>query len=266
MSTGSRIEAESHKDPATLEREIDQQRDSINDLVNALENKLSPGQLLDQALSYTKGHGGEFASNLGNTVKANPIPTLLTTVGLAWMMMGQRQPTSSTTTSHTSLNLHDKADSAKQAAAGVRDKANQMQHDLRDKVNDARQRVGDSSQQAGAAIRQQSDRARAGFQNLLEEQPLVLGALGIAVGALLGASVPRTRQEDQLMGSASDQLMDKAKAKAREGYEKVAETGGNLAHELNERVKNSESSDGSDSERSPVTQRSTTNPAPSTNL
>ena len=36
------------------------------------------------------------------------------------------------------------------------------------------------------------------------EQPLALGAIGIAVGAVLAAAAPRTRQEDNLMGHASD--------------------------------------------------------------
>ncbi|GGJ92057.1 DUF3618 domain-containing protein [Pseudomonas matsuisoli] len=231
MSTQSRIEAESHKDPATLEREIDQQRDSITNLVNALENKLSPGQLLDQALSYTKGHGGEFASNLGQTVKANPVPTLLTTVGLAWMMMGQRQPAPG-----EGMHLDEKADGVRASAHDARDKVAQASDHLKHKASDARHRMGNAGHQASDALRQQSDRARAGFQHLLQEQPLVLGALGMAIGAMLGAGVPGTRQEDQLMGKASDQLKDRAKHKAQEGYERVAEKGTDAAHELNERM------------------------------
>lgn len=261
MSTQSRIDAESHKDPATLEREIDQQRESITHLVNALESKLSPGQLLDQALSYTKGHGGEFAANLGQTVKANPVPTLLTTVGLAWMMMGQRQPSTSST-GH-GVDLHGAAESAKSAMAGMKDKANdarhsasdmtdkanRMQHDVRDKLSATGQQIGDSSRQAADSLRRQGERAQAGFQNLLHEQPLVLGALGIAIGAMLGGALPRTTQEDQLMGDKSDQLTEKAKQKAKEGYQKAANAGEDMAHEVNERMR----SQGSDSSRTGTT-------------
>src|SRR5690606_19716507 len=93
MSTGNQINAEAQKDPAVLEREIDQQRAEISDIVHALENKLSPGELIDTALGYVKGGSGEFFSNLSNTVKANPVPTVLTSIGLIWLMAGQnRQP------------------------------------------------------------------------------------------------------------------------------------------------------------------------------
>ena len=85
MSTAERIEAESHKDPARLEQEIDQQRADINHIVDALENKLSPGQLFDRMVNFGKGNGREFAQNIGNAVKANPVPALLTSIGLLWL-------------------------------------------------------------------------------------------------------------------------------------------------------------------------------------
>src|SRR3546814_2664080 len=55
-------------------------------------------------------------------------------------------------------------------------------------------------------LRHTADRARGGFTQLLNEQPLALGAMGIALGALLAASVPPTRREDELMGQKSDEL------------------------------------------------------------
>ena len=104
MSTGSQINIEAQKDPAELEREIDQKRAEIGDIVHALENKLSPGELIDTALSYVKGGGGEFFTNLSNTAKANPVPTVLTSIGLLWLMAGQnRQPTAPSSSSGPSL-------------------------------------------------------------------------------------------------------------------------------------------------------------------
>ncbi|WP_122710696.1 DUF3618 domain-containing protein [Pseudomonas viridiflava] len=82
FDTPEHFEEESKKSPETLEREIDQQRSSIGNIVDALEKKMSPGQLVDQALGYVKDNGGEFFGNLGNNVKANPVPAVLTTVGV----------------------------------------------------------------------------------------------------------------------------------------------------------------------------------------
>jgi hypothetical protein len=68
--------------------------------------------------------------------------------------------------------------------------------------------------------------------DFLEDQPLVLGGIGLAIGAALGAALPRTQTENRLMGEASDQIKeqvgqaaseqyDRAKHAAEHGYEKV---------------------------------------------
>jgi hypothetical protein len=51
---------------------------------------------------------------------------------------------------------------------------------------------------------------------MVREQPLALGAIGLAVGALLAAAAPRTRTENELMGEASDRLAERAKEAGRE--------------------------------------------------
>ncbi|WP_434136091.1 DUF3618 domain-containing protein [Pseudomonas luteola] len=271
--THSRLDAESQKDPATLEREIDQQRDSINDIVNALESRLSPGELLDKAMTYAKGNGGEFINNLGSTIKANPVPTLLTSVGLMWMMMGQNrsQPytnagmsstgMSSTGTSSTGIvdslrgkasglsdtlhdkansmsgAVHDKTDSMRTQTQGFKDKAADMRSSTSDSMSSARQTVSEKAQTASETMRNQTAKAKSGFQYMLEEQPLALGAIGIAVGALLGATLPATERENRLMGKTSDRITDKVKMKAEQGYAKATEVGQDLADQATNRVK-----------------------------
>ena len=62
---------------------------------------------------------------------------------------------------------------------------------------------------------------REGFNSLLSEQPLLLGALGIAVGAAIGAALPPTEQEDRLFGSARDKALSGIKQRGTETYEQV---------------------------------------------
>ncbi|HEX5764260.1 MAG TPA: DUF3618 domain-containing protein, partial [Woeseiaceae bacterium] len=80
------------KDPARLERDIDRTRASLGRTVDALERRLSPGELVDQAMGMAREHGGEFATNLGRSVRNNPMPVILTGVGLAWMMASSNEP------------------------------------------------------------------------------------------------------------------------------------------------------------------------------
>ena len=82
----------------------------------------------------------------------------------------------------------------------------------------------DRAGQMTESARYQWDRARGGVDYLVREQPLALGAIGLAVGAILAAMAPKTQKEEELMGEASRNLMDKAKATGSQQLEKAQET------------------------------------------
>ncbi len=76
---------------AEIEQEIAQDRQRIEERLDAIQQRMSPGQLVDEALAYVKSSGGgEYASNLGFAVKNNPIPLALMGVSLAWLMAGPK--------------------------------------------------------------------------------------------------------------------------------------------------------------------------------
>ncbi|WP_263264248.1 DUF3618 domain-containing protein [Pseudomonas sp. RIT-PI-S] len=258
----SSITAQSHKSPETLEHEIDQQRASISNLVDALESKLTPGQLFDQALSYTRGNGGEFFQNLGTTVKNNPIPTVLATLSLAWLAMNQNRPIAPARV-NTGPSLMDRAsaaaskvghavDSAKEQLRGaadsakgqlreaadsvtsrtsaIKDKASSWKDGASDRLSDGSDQLNrsaqDLTQQAKQTGAQVGAQVKGQFEYLLQEQPLVLAAVGLALGAAFGAALPSTRQENRLIGKASDNITGQLKAKAQQ-VKKVVTTEAN---------------------------------------
>lgn len=242
----SSFDTESHKSPEDLEREIDAKRASISNIVDSLESRFTPGQLFDQALSYTKGNGGEFFQNLGTTLKDNPVPTVLTGIGLAWLAMNQNKPYSvgtSTTGSGLGKTLSNAVDQVSGAFAGVgdrlhgasdsaRDTTQQLKdktQQLKDKASDVSHRASDSlgasadqlrrsAHDASDKLHDQTAQLKGQFDQVLKDQPLVLAAIGIAVGAALGAALPATRKEDQWMGKARDDVTAKLKAKGNEAY------------------------------------------------
>ena len=77
------------KDSAELEREVEAQRQRIEHRIGEIKDRLSPGQIVDELLSYTKSGGQHFAANLGQTVSNNPLPVALLGVSLVWLMSGQ---------------------------------------------------------------------------------------------------------------------------------------------------------------------------------
>ena len=74
------------RSPAELEREVRESRADVERTLDAIQDRLSPGQLVDQMSHYLRDNGGEFARNFGDTVRQNPVPVVLVGVGLAWMM------------------------------------------------------------------------------------------------------------------------------------------------------------------------------------
>jgi ElaB/YqjD/DUF883 family membrane-anchored ribosome-binding protein len=78
---------DAYKSPEKLEQEVNQTRARIGERLETLSHRLSPGELLDQVLGMAREHGGEFSRNLGSQVKNNPVPLLITGIGMSWLMM-----------------------------------------------------------------------------------------------------------------------------------------------------------------------------------
>ncbi len=72
------------------------------------------------------------------------------------------------------------------------------------------------------------------FARLLDQNPLALGLIAIVIGALIGALIPETRKEHELMGPTRDQLAEKAQATVSDIAHKagaVAATAQTAAHD-----------------------------------
>jgi hypothetical protein len=80
---------------------------------------------------------------------------------------------------------------------------------------------------AGSASRIGSSALASGrdFMDFCRDQPLVLAGIGLAVGAAVGALLPRTQAEDQLMGDVSDELKEQTKEFAGEQFQKAKKVG-----------------------------------------
>src|SRR6478752_2217364 len=77
------------RDSAQIEREVEAQHRRVEDRIGEIRERLSPGQLVDELLSYSKNGGQQFAANLGQTVSNNPLPAALLGISLVWLMSGQ---------------------------------------------------------------------------------------------------------------------------------------------------------------------------------
>lgn len=258
-------DAENGRDPARLERDIDRTRASLGRTVDALERRLSPGELVDQALGMAREHGGEFATNLGRSVQNNPMPVILTGVGLAWMMASSNEPRAPKRRSagyaayqdwasesgrdggtDSTGRLKSGVSSAKSAVESVGDKASRAKDSLKqsvgsfsDSASGAVSDTGERMRMQGERLRMQGQRLRSSVETLMEEQPLIVGAIGIGIGAALGAAFPSTQAEDRLLGETRDSAMRAAKERASEAYEEVKDTAADVARSTRNKVERS---------------------------
>lgn len=76
-----------------IEREVEASRANVEDTVEALKDKMSIGQMVDEAARYFGNSGGsDMVSNLGAQVRDNPLPLVLIGAGIAWLVSGRGTP------------------------------------------------------------------------------------------------------------------------------------------------------------------------------
>lgn len=291
----------SDKSAAQIEREINDDRQRIEEKLNAIQDRLTPGQMIDEALGYMKAHGAtEYLGNLGQAAKANPMPLALMGVGMAWLMASPTQQRASDRAYDRTDDFEDYPlatvtgsvrrtrpayvengrsysdfvdDSGKQFKAltdeagrragyymdeagrhfrGFADTTGQTMHDIRDEtgamfdqasgwasdtwraardslrgmtdgLSGAADRMRQGSSSAMDGLKQQSGQLNDMILRQFRDQPLVGGALAFAIGAAIGASMPHTRQEDEMFGETADEMRKKAADQASEMIDKGAE-------------------------------------------
>ncbi|WP_111413529.1 DUF3618 domain-containing protein [Billgrantia lactosivorans] len=78
-----------------LEADIRQTRAHLNDTLRELESRLSPAELQRRVSTHLPGRSGggrSFLEGLGHSIRAHPLPVLLTGVGLGWLVASQLRP------------------------------------------------------------------------------------------------------------------------------------------------------------------------------
>lgn len=117
-------------------------------------------------------------------------------------------------------------------ATQVRGTVQQTQARLGEFSQQTQARLGEFSQQSQAQIYRAKDNAT----RMLDEQPLVIAALGAAIGIALAVAIPGTRRENELLGETRDNLFDRVKSTALEQAEVVKESAMRVAEVAKEEV------------------------------
>ena len=192
-----------------LEREGDELRADIDRTLEALGQRLAPGEIMDRSIQMIRENGSEWAREIGQTVRQHPVPVLIAGASVVWLAA-------------TLLGSDARRRGERTSAGRDQDNGdgNFAQRDHTRRQSSAAHR--DSRLSAAASrVRTQAREAKGHFTTLVREQPLGLGALALAAGAIVGAALPVTEYERRTVGPMRDRALAKADELGRRQYEKV---------------------------------------------
>ncbi len=236
---------------AEVEQEVVAQRDQLDRTVEALKDKMSPGQLFDEASRAMGGAGQQVFAKFVEQAQENPMPLAVMGLGLAWLMSSSRgggvprgyapaaaayQQTDAGSDDRTasgdglSERMHDLGDKASHLASGAAHKARDAATSAAHAVSDVAGGIGGAGQSAASSLRSAADtagdygrRAQQGIMDLVQKEPLLLGAVGLFVGLAVGAALPATEAEDRLVGPMRDDALEKGKTFAHDALAQAGE-------------------------------------------
>lgn len=173
-------------------------RADIDKTLHTLEDRLSPKELWDQALRWSGG-AREFSANLGRIVRENPIPAAMMGISLVWFMTAETgRRSEGVDVSGIKSKLQGKYAEAKST---VRQTAAEAGEKMKSYSSDMRQR--------GEELLEQGQEWRERVQSRgseLSARPVLLSALGLAVGALVAMSLPVSRREEEVLGETGREM------------------------------------------------------------
>lgn len=199
------------------------------------------GRVEDMADSATQmfSEAGSTAQEAGygivETVRRNPIPATLAGIGIAWLVTHRASPRTSAwdrsgwsdrRRSGPYASGIDSADRGSYDSVGgkiesvgqkvgeigerVGDKVDKGVDTLTDRAERVGDRVGDVPDEMGYRVQDLSEQARM----LIQDSPLAVGAVAVAVGTALGAALPSTSMERRVLRPATEKAIGTAEETA----------------------------------------------------
>jgi hypothetical protein len=137
--------------------------------------------------------------------------------------------------SHAEHQATDMAGETREYAGELADAANGIAGDLKDRATQAAETVAsnvrsgmDAASEMGKErmerIRSTATSAPANAGKVIQDNAALIGGLGVAIGAILAASLPSTTAEARVVGKASGRIKRSASAAAQSGFEAARDT------------------------------------------
>lgn len=229
------------------EREVEASRGELDRTVEALKEKMTPGQLLDEAMRTMGDTGTQIVSKFIDQAKENPMPLAVMGLGLAWLMTSNRHGGrgydahqaapygGSGSTDHAlAAKTHDLAGGLADAVSGAAHTASEIAGTIGDRVSTVASGAASSAYDLGGQAKtiassatdkavQYGHQAQRTVAGLIEREPLIVGGAGLLAGLAIGAVLPVTEAEKRAVAPIKDKVIDTTKAIAQDRLSDVSE-------------------------------------------
>lgn len=217
-----------------IRAELDETREEMGDTLTELGDRLDPGHLMDQAKENVRdatiGRVEETATRMSDmvidTIKRNPVPAAIAGAGLAMLWMNRSDESSKQSPYQPQRDYRNGYQ--QQSGNGLTDTA----RDAASKVGEA---VGGVGEGAGEVIGRAGDTAQEvgwRLERFMQASPLAMAAIAAGAGAVVGAFVPSTPAEKDMLGDASRQVGERI----RDTVGEVADKAESSLDEVEEKV------------------------------
>lgn len=214
--------------PERIRRDIERTRGELSQTLDALSDELSPSRITNEAKALVREKVGEVAMETRRSVRQNAIPLTLIGCGLAllWRSRQKRHqtfdddrgsPTPGTETS-AAASVDSSTDSHGQTgmAGQIAEKASELYEGASDRTGKLADEVQTGGKRLYSRASEQARRGQERAKHYYDQQPLVVGAAALAVGAAIGAAIPTTTMEHRRLGQYRDDLLGRASHEAED--------------------------------------------------
>jgi ElaB/YqjD/DUF883 family membrane-anchored ribosome-binding protein len=227
-----RERAQSGDEVAQTRADIERTRADMSETVDTLQERLSPQNLKEQAKVQVKETARETGSSFVERIKQNPVPAAMVGIGLGWLLTSGSEQSSGRqrfqdgpyyyerSVDRSYPTYYDEGSGGSSGGQG-QSRTGEATGQARERASQLSGQAQERASQLGGQAQEQAQRAKGGFQQMLQENPLAVGALAVGLGAAVGFSVPETDKENQVMGESRDNLVERGKEKAEEIKPKV---------------------------------------------
>ena len=245
---GSRDEVEERT--KQIRDEIENTRGEMTETIDAIQEKLKPGNIVanatervksaatervremsdtasqtaQQAMDYTR----DTANSVVDTARQNPIPLALLGLGAAWWLASRSRNSSSSFGRNPGRRDYGYSWGSRSSEGPWTERPNVTETGdgpMARATSRAREYTSNATDSVQRIARQRKNQ----LQRTMEQNPLLVGASALILGAAVGLAAPETETENEWMGEARDNVMDRARDMAREAADQVQEAAGRVA-------------------------------------